>query len=98
MLKEWLEPLRFSRNRLARELFVRPAQVNDIVKGKRRISPDMALRLGRYFGNSARFWLNMRQHHDLALAMKKNGKEIERRVVPHLPGEPASARGARSRC
>ena len=91
LLTEWLDPLSLSQNRLARELFVPPAQVNDIVKGRRRITTDMALRLGRYFGNTAQFWMNMQQHYDLERAKERIGDEIEQRVIPRNQQEPVSA-------
>jgi antitoxin HigA-1 len=57
LLEEFLKPLGISQNKLAREIKVPPPQVNEIVPGKRSLTPDTALRLARYFGTSERFWL-----------------------------------------
>jgi addiction module HigA family antidote len=67
---EFMEPLGLSAWRLARELKVPAPRINDIVRGKRGISANTALRLGRYFGNSAQFWLNLQNRYDLAEAAK----------------------------
>ena len=82
LLHQFLEPLHISQNKLARDLDVPPPRVNAIVHGKRRITPDMALRLARYFGNSPQFWLNVQLHYDLEKAEEAVGKEIARRVAP----------------
>lgn len=58
LLAEFLEPLALSQCRLAQGLSVPPRRINEIVHGKRAITADTALRLGRYFGTSAQFWLN----------------------------------------
>jgi addiction module HigA family antidote len=65
LLEEFLKPMGISQNRLAREITVPPRRVNEIVLGKRAISPDMALRLARYFGTSERFWLGLQMDFDL---------------------------------
>jgi addiction module HigA family antidote len=67
---EFMQPLSLSAWRLARDLGVPPPRINDIVRGKRGISANTALRLGRYFGTSAQFWLNLQNRYDLALAAK----------------------------
>ena len=82
LAEEFLEPLGVSQNRLARELFVTPTQINGIVGGKRRLGPKIALRLARYFGTTPQFWLNLQQHYDLELAQEEVGEEIERRIEP----------------
>jgi antitoxin HigA-1 len=79
---ELLEPLGLSINKLARELRVPPGRIGDIVNGKRGISADSALRLGRYFGTSARFWLNLQSAYDLETAERETLGEIERDVRP----------------
>ena len=61
LLDEFLKPLGLSQYRIARDLSVPPRRINEIVLGKRGITADTALRLGRYFGTSARFWLNFRR-------------------------------------
>ncbi len=82
LLHQFLEPLQISQNKLARDIDVPPPRINAIVHGKRRITPDMALRLARYFGNSAQFWLNLQLHYDLEKAEDALGAEIQRRVSP----------------
>jgi addiction module HigA family antidote len=67
---EFMEPLGLSAWRLAREVGVPAPRINDIARGKRGISANTALRLGRYFGNSAQFWLNLQNRYDLAEAAK----------------------------
>lgn len=65
---EFMEPLGLTSYRLAKELDVPAPRVNDIVRGKRAISVDTALRLGVYFGLPAQFWLNLQNEHDLRTA------------------------------
>ena len=83
MLKEdFLAPLGLSANKLALELHVPATRVADIVRGRRAITADTALRLGRYFGTSAGFWLNIQARYDLDLAEDAAAEEIERYVHP----------------
>jgi addiction module HigA family antidote len=65
LLNQFMLPLELSQNRLARELHVPVPRINAIVKGSRAITPETALRLGRFFGNSPEFWLNLQQRYDL---------------------------------
>ena len=67
LLEEFLEPLEISQNRLAREIGVPPRRINEIVLGKRSVTPDTALRLSRYFGTSSRFWLGLQMDYDLSV-------------------------------
>jgi len=79
LLAEFLEPLALSQDRLAHDVSVPPRRINEIVHGKRAITADTALRFGRYFGTSARFWLNLQTRFAL---------EIERdRLGPRLGAE-----------
>ena len=57
-------------------------RITDVLNGRRSISADTALRLSRYFGNSAQFWLDLQSQHDIAMAQRKSGAEINRRVRP----------------
>jgi antitoxin HigA-1 len=66
--KEFLEPLGITPYRLAKDLNVSAPRVNDIVRGKRAITADTAIRLGTYFGNTPLFWLNLQNRYDLRLA------------------------------
>jgi addiction module HigA family antidote len=67
-------------NALALKLRVPPNRLSDIVRGHRAISPETALRLGRYFGNGAQFWMNLQASYDLALARQELGATIDREV------------------
>ncbi|MGA3039300.1 MAG: HigA family addiction module antitoxin [Bryobacteraceae bacterium] len=73
---DFLKPLGLTANRLATELFVPVTRVNDIVRGRRAITPDTALRLARYFGTTPQFWINLQSNYDLELAHDKKGSEI----------------------
>ena len=67
---EFMEPLGLSSYRLAKELHVSAPRVNDLVRGRRSITADTAMRLGRYFGTSAQLWLGLQMDHDLWVAAK----------------------------
>lgn len=73
---EFLDPLGLSQNRLAREIGVPPRRINEIVHGKRAITADTALRLGKFFGTSAQLWLNLQAHYELdcILYAQRTGK------------------------
>jgi addiction module HigA family antidote len=79
---EFLEPLGMSVNALALALRVPAPRINDVVRGKRAISADTALRLQRYFGASAQFWLNLQITYDLRIATAAAGEQIEREIEP----------------
>lgn len=68
LLEEYMQPRGLSQNGLARDLRISPQRVNEIIKGNRRITTDTALRLSRYFGTSAFFWLDLQARHDIELA------------------------------
>ena len=78
--EEFLLPLGMSQNALAMKIRVPATRIGEIVHGKRAISPDTALRLARFFGNSPEFWLNLQQMHDLSKARLESGAAIERDV------------------
>jgi len=80
ILKRELAAREMSANRLALALRVPSGRLTDILNGKRGISPDTALRLGRYFGSSARFWLNLQTSYELALAERELGDRIAAEV------------------
>jgi addiction module HigA family antidote len=82
VLRRELSARELSANRLAIALRLPSGRITDILNGKRGISPDTALRLGRYFGNSARFWLNLQTAYELALAEKELGARIASEVKP----------------
>ena len=70
LLTEFMEPFGLTAYGLAKELHISAPRVNDLVRGKRGISADTALRLGRYFGNSAQFWIGLQSGYDLWMASK----------------------------
>lgn len=80
LFKEFLEPLGLSQNALARELKIPPRRVNEIVLGKRGVSADTALRLARYLGTSAEFWLGLQADYELDVSKDRNEEEIIREV------------------
>jgi antitoxin HigA-1 len=82
LLTEFLNPLGISQSRLARDLNVPTRRINDIVQGKRAITPDTALRLAVYFNMTPEFWINLQSHYDLKLAKQNLLPKIERSVRP----------------
>ncbi|MFZ0312298.1 MAG: HigA family addiction module antitoxin [Candidatus Korobacteraceae bacterium] len=80
--EDFMKPLRLSMNRLALDLHVPVTRIAEIVHERRGITPDTALRLGRYFNTSARFWLNAQSSYDLELAQDALQSAIERDVRP----------------
>ena len=73
LLTEFMEPLGLTAYRLAKDLHISIPRVNDLVRGKRGITADTALRLSRYFGNSAQFWIGLQSGYDLWVASKSKG-------------------------
>jgi len=82
ILKRELVARDLSANRLAIDLAVPSGRITDILNGRRAITADTAVRLGRYFGNAAQFWLDLQGQYDIALVEREKGKEISRRVRP----------------
>jgi antitoxin HigA-1 len=80
LLEEFLKPMGISQTRLALVIGVPPRRINEIVQGKRRISADTALRLGRYFGTSPQFWLGLQMDYDLDIAQYKLGDRIKQDI------------------
>ncbi len=78
LLEEFLKPLKISAYRLSVDTGMPATRVSQIIKGRRRITADTALRLSRYFGNSADFWLGIQDEHDLRKEMQRIGSELER--------------------
>ena len=71
LLEEFLLPLKITQYRLAKEIHVQPTRISEIIKGHRNISVDTAMRLSRYFGNSAEFWLGLQMTYDLQNTLLK---------------------------
>ena len=82
LLKRELAARSLSANRLALDLGVPSGRITDILNGRRSISAVTAVRLGRYFGNGAQFWLDLQSQHDIAVVEKERGAEIAERVKP----------------
>ncbi len=80
LFEEFLEPLKISQYRLAKDISVPARRINEIVHGTRSISTDTALRLSRYFGLSERFWLNLQTHYDIELQKDKLDGRLEEEV------------------
>jgi antitoxin HigA-1 len=81
LLEEFLKPMGLSQNQLALAIRVPARRINEIVHGKRRVTADTALRLARYFGMSAEFWLGLQMDYDLDVATEEIGDRIEREVA-----------------
>jgi addiction module HigA family antidote len=88
--EDFMEPHDISMNQLARDLSVPPNRISEIVNGKRSISADTALRLQRYFGVEAQFWLNLQNEYDLRIMKRKIWTDIERRIIPIKSSETLS--------
>lgn len=82
LLTEFLEPLGVSQYRLAKSIKVTPRRINEIAHGRRSITADTALRLGRFFGMEAEFWLNLQSHYDMEVAQAALNGRLEKDVQP----------------
>jgi addiction module HigA family antidote len=80
LFEEFLQPMGISQNQLAKDLNVPPNRISQIIHGKREITADTALRLGKYFGIEPEFWLNLQVRFNMKLAKEKAGKQIEKEV------------------
>ncbi len=82
LLGEFMKPLELSQNALARALKVPPRRINEIIHNRRRITADTALRLARYFGMTAQYWLNAQSYYDLEIARDELEDKILEEVQP----------------
>ena len=80
--EEFLAPLGMSANALAKALNVAAPRINDVVRERRGVTADTAMRLARYFGGDARSWLNLQAAYDLRIAELRSAKKIAREVTP----------------
>jgi addiction module HigA family antidote len=80
LLEEFMKPSSLSQNRLARDIDLNPARVNDIIHGRSSITAAVALRLGKYFGTSPEVWMNLQSGYDLRRERAKSWPKIEPRV------------------
>src|SRR3972149_5803156 len=83
LLEEFLRPMEISQYRLAKDISVPQRRISEITQGKRSITADTALRLGRYFGMEAQFWLNLQSRYDLQNAESDLDKRLDKEVFPH---------------
>jgi len=79
--EDFLKPLGISQYRLAKDIGVQPTRINRIVKGKMSVTAHTALRLGKYFGMSAQFWLNAQSYYDLEIMLDKDKDKLETEVT-----------------
>ena len=82
LLHEFLKPLEISAYRLSKDLLIPQTRISQIIKGNRRVTADTALRLSKYFGNSAKFWLGMQDDYDIE--KEKYSKEAELNEIKHF--------------
>jgi len=83
LLEEFLRPMDISQYRLSKDISVSQRRISEITQGKRSITADTALRLGRYFGMEAQFWLNLQSRYDLLQAEGELDKRLDKEVRPH---------------
>lgn len=87
LAEEFLLPMAISAYRLAKDIGIPQTRVSQIVKGERRVTADTALRLSKYFGNSAKFWLGLQDDFDIEEELKGKGRELA--GIPMAPGRAA---------
>ena len=87
LLEEFLKPMGISQYRLAKDISVPPRRINEIVHGKRAITPDTALRLSRYFGLSERFWMNLQARYNLEVEKDRLQDRLEREVQVYMTAQ-----------
>jgi len=80
LMEEFLKPMGISQYRLAKDISVPPRRINEIVHGKRAVTADTALRLGRFFGMSPQFWLNLQTRHDLEVTEDSLADRLDKEV------------------
>ena len=84
LFEEFLKPLKISQNRLAKEIKVPANRISQIIHGKREITADTALRLGKFFGIEPEFWLNLQVRYNMKIVRSKVGEKIESEVKEHF--------------
>src|SRR5437764_1549199 len=80
LAEEFMKPNQISQNRLARDIGLNPARINDIVHGRSAITASIALRLSKYFGTSPELWMNLQTDYELRRARRGEWPKIERRI------------------
>ena len=84
LMEEFLKPMGISQYPLAKVISVPPRRINEIVHGKRAITPDTALRLSRYFGFSERFWINLQTRYDLEMEKDRLQDRLDKEVTVYV--------------
>ena len=82
LYEEFMEPLEITAYKLSKELKVQQTAISQIIKGHRRITVDMALRLSRFFGNAAQFWLNLQNYYDIELVTEQK-EALIKEIIPY---------------
>ena len=95
LLEEFLKPMSITQYRLAKDITVPPRRINEIVLNKRGITADTALRLGRYFGTSEQFWLNLQSEYDLDVERDRLGDRLDSEVAELYTKEDVAQPGRR---
>lgn len=80
LMEEFLKPMSISQYKLAKDISVPARRINEIVHGQRAVSADTALRLGKYFGMSPQFWINLQSHYDLDMEEDRLGDKLAKEV------------------
>ena len=87
LLDEFLKPMGISQNKIARDIDVPVARINDIVHARRSITADTALRFSKYFGRTAEFWINLQARYDLKIAKRTVWPKIQKSIRPLRPAK-----------
>src|SRR5689334_20183832 len=82
LLEEFIKPYKTTPKKLSQNINVAEGYVNELIQGKRNITPSLALRLALYFNTSPDFWMNLQQHYDLEICRDYEGEKIEKEVHP----------------
>ena len=85
LLEEFLRPMNITQSQLSKDINVPANRVSQVIHGKREITADTALRLGKYFGIEPEFWLNLQVRYNMKTARNKVGKKIEKEVKVYFP-------------
>ena len=85
LLEEFLKPMKITQDKLARDINVPVNIISQIIHGKREITADIALRLGKYFGMEPEFWINLQTRYNIKMTRREVGEIIEKEVKPYFP-------------
>ena len=85
LMEEFLKPMSISQYKLAKDISVPARRINEIVHGQRAVSADTALRLGKYFGMSPQFWINLQSHYELEMEEDRIGEKLSKEVHVLIP-------------